>query len=258
MFEDSSDVDLALPGGQPLRTASVKQFFRCIGLLYRGVGDVREGQTPTGRSRELLDRATGAIEMQRVHENANARPAGRVYDACRGIEVGHNGPRKEFQHGLKSVSDSEFVDPGQPVGKSRQIRIVGRSDDLSRFQFGAGRQKRLETGDVNVGGNAHKLDIEHTNARFRHRGFRRAHHFRGAHERVARTSFRDSDQAKPYSPVSSARRDSHNLRRRKTDHRQGGERERNRHREFRRQSPHLAPPACPRPLHPRVSTMAPN
>jgi hypothetical protein len=142
--------------------------------LYRsfvpGVGDVREGQTPTGRSRELLDRATGAIEMQRVHENANTRPAGRVYDACRGIEVGHNGPWKEFQHGLKSVADCEVVGRGQPVGKSRQIRIVGRTDDVSRIQFGAGRQKRLETGDVNVGGNAYKLDIEHTNARFRHRG----------------------------------------------------------------------------------------
>ena len=105
--------------------------------MYRGVGDVREGQTPTGRSRELLDRASGAIEMQRVHENANARPAGRVYDACRGIEVWHHGPRKEFQHGLKSVANCEVVDRGQPVGKSRQIRIVGRSDDVSRIQFGA-------------------------------------------------------------------------------------------------------------------------
>ena len=73
MFEDSSDVDLALSGGQPLRAAGVKQFFGCITLLYRGVSNMREGETRTGRSRELLDRATGAIEMQRVHENANAR-----------------------------------------------------------------------------------------------------------------------------------------------------------------------------------------
>jgi hypothetical protein len=75
MFGDSSDVDLALAGGQPLRVASVKQFFRCITLLHRGVGDMREGQTQTGRSRDLIDRATEAIEMQRVHENANAGPA---------------------------------------------------------------------------------------------------------------------------------------------------------------------------------------
>jgi hypothetical protein len=53
----------------------------------RGVGDMREGQTRTGRSRELLDRATGAIEMQRVHENANSRPACRVYDTDRWIKV---------------------------------------------------------------------------------------------------------------------------------------------------------------------------
>jgi hypothetical protein len=75
MFGDSSDVDLALAGGQPLRVASVKQFFRCITLLHRGVGDMREGQTQTGRSRDLIDRATEAIEMQRVHESANAGPA---------------------------------------------------------------------------------------------------------------------------------------------------------------------------------------
>jgi hypothetical protein len=116
---------------------------------------MREGQTRTGRSRELLDRATGAVEMQRVHENAKARPAGRVYDIDRGIEVWHDGPRKEFQHGLKSVSDSEVVDSGQPVGKSRQIRIIRCGDDISRIQLGPGRQKRLEACDVNDGSNAH-------------------------------------------------------------------------------------------------------
>jgi len=78
MFEDSSDIDLALSRGQPLRAASVKQFFRCVTLLHGGVGDMREGQTRTGRSRELLDRATGAVEMQRVHENAKARQRARL------------------------------------------------------------------------------------------------------------------------------------------------------------------------------------
>jgi hypothetical protein len=101
---------------------------------------MREGQTRTGRSRELLDRATGAVEMQRVHENAKARPAGRLYDIDRGIEVWHDGPRKEFQHGLKSVSDSEVVDSGQPVGKSRQIRIIRCGDDISRIQLGPGHR----------------------------------------------------------------------------------------------------------------------
>jgi hypothetical protein len=157
--------------------------------------------------------------MPRVHENAKARPAGRVYDIGRGIEVWHDGPRKEFQHGLKSVSDTEVVDSGQSVGKSRQIRIIGRSDDKSRIQLGPGRQKRLEAGDVNVGSNLHQLDIEHTDVRFRHRGFGCAHHFGVAHQRVAGTGFRNSDQAKAYGPVSGARRDPHNLRRRKADHR---------------------------------------
>ena len=41
MVGDSSDVDLALARGQPLRVASVKQFFRRITLLHRGVGDMR-------------------------------------------------------------------------------------------------------------------------------------------------------------------------------------------------------------------------
>jgi hypothetical protein len=93
MFGDSSDVDLALAGGQPLRGASVKQFFRCITLLHRGVGDMREGQTQMGRSRDLIDRATGAIEMQRVHENANAGPAAFTM-LIAASRFRHDGPRK--------------------------------------------------------------------------------------------------------------------------------------------------------------------
>jgi len=71
------------------------------------------------------------------------------------------------------------------------------------------------------------------------------------HERVAETGFRNSDQAKPYGPVSGARRDPHNLRRRKTDHRQVGERTKS---SSRISAPvaRLAPPAIPRALNPRV------
>jgi hypothetical protein len=78
------------------------------------------------------------------------------------------------------VAHREVVDRGQPVGESRQIQIIGRGDDVSRIQFGPSRQKRLEAGDANVGGSAHKLDVVHTDARFRHRGFGCAHHFGGA------------------------------------------------------------------------------
>ena len=83
------------PRGKSLCAASVKQLFRCITLHYRGVGKVHEGETRTWRSREPLERAAGPIEMQRVHEKANARPAGCIHDADRGIDVWHDRPRKE-------------------------------------------------------------------------------------------------------------------------------------------------------------------
>ena len=108
---------------------------------------------------------------------------------------------------MKSVSAGEVVHRRQPVSKSRHIRIGGPGDDISCVQVGASRQKRLEAGADNAGGNARKLDVEHVDTRLRQRGFSRAHHLGGARERAARTHFRDSDQAKPNGPVSGARRE---------------------------------------------------
>jgi hypothetical protein len=195
---------------------------------------MRKAQTRTGHLRELLDRTAGAIEMPRVHENANARTAGRVYDADRDIEVWHGGPRKEFRHRVKSVAHRE-----SSIAASRSA-------------------SRIKARDANIGGKCEQARCRAHRRPFPPSRIWLRSSFWCAHERVARTGLRDSDQAKSSSPISGARRDAHNLGRRKADHRQVRERERDRHREFRRQSPDLAPPARPRPLHPRVSTMAPN
>jgi hypothetical protein len=84
MFGDSSDVDLALDGGQPLRGASVKQFFRCITLLHRGVGDMREGQTQMGAFARP-DRSCYRSDRNAACPRERQCRAGRVYDAYRGI-----------------------------------------------------------------------------------------------------------------------------------------------------------------------------
>ena len=93
MFGVSSDVDLALAGGAAAPRGQREAVLPLHNSSARGVGDMREGQTQMGRSRDLIDRATGAIEMQRVHENANAGPAAFTM-LIAASRFRHDGPRK--------------------------------------------------------------------------------------------------------------------------------------------------------------------
>ena len=165
------------------------------------------------------------VEVQRVDQDAEALAAGGLDDPRRRGEVRHHGPGEELQHGAQPIRRGEVGHRREPVGEAREVRVVGRGDDVPRAELRPRREERFQRRHVGLRGDADELDVEHAHAGVGEGGPGRPHQDGIVHEPIARRGVGHRDQAQPDHVVAGAGGQPHHLGRGKAEHRQVGERD---------------------------------
>ena len=94
-----------------------------VGFSPRGVTDVREAEPPARKCLQHVAARIGAVEVQRVDEDAGIRSLDGSQDAHGLGEVGSLGPRRELEVDAESQRRGEVADLSEP--------FVARSDSGS-------------------------------------------------------------------------------------------------------------------------------
>ena len=134
--DDAPYVDPALAGRQSLGAGGVQQLLGRVARPHRRVRDVHHRQARRGDGVELLEPAAGAVEVERVDQDADLGPPDRLDDAY----APPPDPAPEFTGRTPAPGGGRTVPPGRSARRAGRPAAPGR--DRRRPSARSGRPAR--------------------------------------------------------------------------------------------------------------------